>query len=94
MIENIITYAFISVGFIVLLGYIPTVLTMLKSKTSDTDVRGWALWTICGLISCLYFSIVQKDLIAALIQGGHLIGCATVLTIQLGKKSKSNSEES
>ena len=86
MIDTIITYAFMTVGFIVLIGYVPNVVTMLKSKESDTNIFGWALWTLCSLISILYFGIVKHNGIAAAIQAGHLIGCATILTIQLTKK--------
>lgn len=87
--NEIITYAFLFVGVFVLIGYVPNIITMLKSKETDTNILGWGMWTVCSFVSILYFWVVKNDSIAALIQGGHLIGCLTIFSIQLMKRRKS-----
>ena len=85
---QLLIFAYLGVGIIATIGYIPTIKDLWIKKKKSANVTSYAVWTLTSCITFLYSLFVLSDLLFRVVSGLNFICCFIVLflTILLIKK--------
>ncbi|MBT3450506.1 hypothetical protein HN652_01070 [archaeon] len=72
-------------GVVGILGYIPTIIDLIKNKSS-ANIGSYAIWTLCACVSFLYATFVISDLLLEIMTGLNFLSCAIILGLALRLK--------
>ena len=91
--ENSLVFAYMGIGLLSLLAYLPQIRKLFKSKNgaSDISIETWSVWSLDAVISLLYAIFILKDIPASLIFGIDFLGALTILTLAASNKVRHGS---
>lgn len=85
---DLILYAYLAMSFITVGAYIPTIIKMKSTESTDSSVVGWLIWFSSSAIGVLYAGLVIDALPLLVLNFGHLLGTGFILLIQIRKKNE------
>lgn len=79
---TVIIVLYACTGTIGILGYIPTIIDLVKKKPS-ANIKSYLIWASCSGVSFLYATFVISDLLLEIVTGLNFISCAIILGLAL-----------
>lgn len=80
-IEQILIFAYASVGVIATIGYIPTIKDLWMHKKMSANISSYAIWTLCSGITFSYSLFILSDLLFRIVSGLNFACCAIILLL-------------
>ncbi len=78
----IIAFLYAGTGIVATIGYLPTIIDLIKNKKS-ANRNSYIIWTLCSGITFLYALLVISDLLLEIVTGLNFVSCAIILLLTL-----------
>ena len=78
----IIAFLYAGTGIVATIGYLPTIIDLIKNKRS-ANRNSYIIWTLCSGITFLYALLVISDLLLEIVTGLNFASCAIILLLTL-----------
>ena len=78
----IIAFLYAGTGIVATIGYLPTIIDLIKNKKS-ANRNSYIIWTLCSGITFLYALLVISDLLLEIVTGLNFASCAIILLLIL-----------
>lgn len=82
---KIVIFAYAATGIITTIGYLPTIIDLIKKKQS-ANINSYIIWTLCALSSFLYALLIVSDLLLELMTGLNFACCFIILILAANLK--------
>lgn len=87
----IISFLYAGTGIVATIGYLPTIIDLLKGKES-ANIPSYIIWTLCSFITVLYAFFVIADLLLEIVTGLNFLSCTLIWILALRVKHKKKSK--
>ena len=85
---DIISVLYSTVGVVLLIGFIPQILRLIRTHTDcrDISISTWMIWNYTACVSLIYSIIVLPDLKFALVNAVNVMGVNSIIALTLYKR--------